>query len=100
MFVRRIFGALAMACVSAACLAAGPWTAEQDHADMMRQLGITTLRPGANGDPTAPNSANYDPAKANPYPVWPYLLTMADGRPVTTAAMWQNARRPELIELF
>ena len=100
MFVRRICGALAMACVSAACLAAGPWTAEQDHADMMRQLGITTLRPGANGDPTAPNSANYDPAKANPYPVWPDLLTMADGRPVTTAAMWRNARRPELIELF
>ncbi|VXC80547.1 Acetyl xylan esterase [Sphingomonas sp. 8AM] len=67
---------------------------------MMRQLGITQLRPGASGDPAAPNAANYDPGKANPYPVWPDLLTMADGRPVTTAAMWQQRRRPELIELF
>jgi hypothetical protein len=67
---------------------------------MMRQLGITQLRPGANGDPAAPDAANYDPAKANPYPVWPDLMTMADGRPVTTAAMWRQQRRPELVGLF
>ncbi|MDP3070382.1 MAG: hypothetical protein Q8N18_08845 [Opitutaceae bacterium] len=29
--------------------AAGAWTAAQDHADMMRQLGITQLRPGPSG---------------------------------------------------
>jgi hypothetical protein len=99
---KRIAGILAaalLACASASA-AAGPWTAEQDHADMMRQLGITKLRPGANGDPTAPDAANDDQAKANPYPVWPDLLTMVDGRPVKTAAMWRQARRPELIELF
>ena len=77
-----------------------PGMAEQDHDDMMRQLGIVQLRPGPSGDPEAPNAANYDPAKANPYPVWPDLLTMADGRRVTNAAMWKRERRPELVELF
>lgn len=100
MIGRCVCGASIVAFLAAASLAAGPWTAEQDHADMMRQLGIMQLRPGANGDPTAPDSANYDPAKANPYPVWPDLLKMADGRPVSTAAMWRQQRRPELIELF
>lgn len=77
-----------------------PGMAEQDHDDMMRQLGIVQLRPGPSGDPEAPNAANYDPAKANPHPVWPDLLTMADGRRVTNAAMWKRERRPELVELF
>ena len=42
----------------------------EDHADMMRQLGITKLRPGANGRAAAgeAGAANYDPAQANPYP--------------------------------
>ena len=36
---------------------------------MMEQLGITSIRQGANGrDPNAPNAANYDEAKGNPYP--------------------------------
>ncbi|GGB41704.1 hypothetical protein GCM10011380_33990 [Sphingomonas metalli] len=78
----------------------GTPTADQEHAAMMRQLGITALRPGASGDPEAPNAANYDPAKANPYPVWPDLLTMADGRRVTTPDMWRRERRPELVALF
>jgi hypothetical protein len=91
---------MAAALLASASVAAVPWTAQQDHADMMRQLGIIKLRPGANGDPNAPDAANYDQAKANPYPVWPDLLTMADGRPVTTAALWRQARRPELIALF
>src|SRR5215510_8579176 len=45
----------------------------EDHADMMRQLGITSLRPGPNGRAAAgePNAANYDPAKADPFPDWP-----------------------------
>ena len=40
----------------------------EDHADMMKQLGITQLRPGPNGRAAAgePNAANYDPAKAEP----------------------------------
>src|SRR5262245_45480678 len=43
---------------------------EADHADMLKQLGITKLRPGKNGNttPGTPNQANYDEAQANPYP--------------------------------
>ena len=72
--------------------------AREDHADMMRQLGITKLRPGYNGRAQAgePNAANYDPAKANPYPDWPDVLTLKDGRKVTTAEMWWQERRPEI----
>ncbi|MCC6233596.1 MAG: hypothetical protein IT580_13180, partial [Verrucomicrobiales bacterium] len=55
------------------------WTAQQDHQDMMRQLGITRLRPGPSGREGATNSANYDPAKANPFPQLPEVLTLADG---------------------
>ncbi len=72
----------------------------EDHADMLKQLGITKLRSGPSGNPTAPNAANYDPAKANPYPDWPEVLTLKDGRTVTTAAMWWQNRRPEIAEDF
>jgi lysophospholipase L1-like esterase len=74
----------------------------EDHADMMRQLGITKLRPGFNGfaKPGEPNAANYDPAKANPYPDWPDVLTLKDGGKVTTAEMWWQKRRPEIVEDF
>jgi hypothetical protein len=98
--IGRGMAAVLAATFSAASIGAGPWTAEQDHADMMRQLGIVQLRPGPSGDPTAPDAANDDPAKANPYPVWPDLMTMADGRPVTSATMWRQRRRPELVDLF
>jgi lysophospholipase L1-like esterase len=72
--------------------------AREDHADMMRQLGITRIRPGLNGRAAAgePNAANYDPAKANPYPDWPDVLTLTDGRKVTTAEVWWQKRRPEI----
>lgn len=74
----------------------------EDHADMMAQLGITSLRPGRNGStaPGTPNPANYDEAKANPYPNWPDILTTNDGRKVTTAEMWWKVRRPEIVEHF
>jgi hypothetical protein len=72
--------------------------AREDHADMLRQLGITKLRPGANGRAEAgdPSAANYDPAKANPYPDWPDVLALKDGRKVTSAEMWWRQRRPEI----
>ena len=44
------------------------FTADQDHQNMMDQLGIKTLRPGWSGNENAPNHANYDESKANPYP--------------------------------
>jgi len=75
-------------------------TAEQDHQNMMEQLGIKALRPGPSGDEKAPNHANYDEAKANPYPNTKDPLTMNDGEKVTTAGMWRERRRPELIQMF
>ncbi len=72
----------------------------EDHRDMMRQLGITALRPGPSGNEQAPNAANYDEAKANPYPDLPDVLTLANGTPVTSAEMWWKQRRPEIVELF
>jgi len=74
---------------------------EKDHQQMMDQLHITSLRPGANGnDPKAPNAANYDEAKANPYPNLPDPLTLKDGKKVTSAKVWWNKRRPEIVEDF
>lgn len=76
------------------------FTTQEDHQDMMRQLGITALRPGPSGNPTAPNHANYDESQANPYPKLPDPLTLNDGQPVTTAELWWNRRRPEIVEDF
>ena len=73
-------------------------TAEQDHGNMMDQLGIRTLRPGPSGDEKAPNHANYDESKANPYPDLPDPLTLANGRKVTTPSEWWQQRRPQIDE--
>ena len=74
------------------------FTAEQDHQNMMDQLGIKALRPGPSGDEKAPNHANYDEQFANPYPNLPDILTLADGRKVTTPEMWWKQRRPQIVE--
>ena len=76
------------------------FTADQDHQNMMDQLGIKALRPGPSGNENAPNHANYDESKANPYPNLPDVLTLKNGKKVTTAAMWWNQRRPEIVEDF
>jgi hypothetical protein len=76
------------------------WTTQQDHKNMMDQLGIKSLRPGPSGQPGVTNSANYDPAKANPYPELPDPLTLKNGQKVTTAEKWRNLRRPEIVEDF
>ena len=55
---------------------------------MMKVLGIRSLRPGPSGDEKAPNHANYDESKANPYANLPDVLTLNNGSKVTTAAMW------------
>ena len=76
------------------------WTTQEDHADMMRQLGITALRPGPSGNEQDPNHANYDESLANPYPNLPELLTTDAGEPVTTPEQWWEVRRPEIVEIF
>jgi hypothetical protein len=75
--------------------------AQQDHKRLLELLGIESLRPGANGNnPQAPNAANYDESKANPYPKLPDPLVLQDGQKVTTPRAWWDQRRPELVELF
>ncbi|HEY5218865.1 MAG TPA: hypothetical protein VIJ16_03600, partial [Gemmatimonadaceae bacterium] len=99
---------MALSCTSAAVAIAqrtasanaGPppvtFTAEQDHQNMMAQLGITALRPGPSGTETAPNHANVDEALATPYATLPDAFTMNNGEKVTTAEMWWKQRRPEI----
>jgi len=68
---------------------------------MMEQLGIKSLRPGADGmNPQAPNYQNTDEARANPYPHLPDPLTLKNGQKVATPEMWWKLRRPEIIEDF
>jgi hypothetical protein len=72
----------------------------EDHRHMMGQLGIRSLRPGPSGNESAPNAANYDESKANPFPDLPEVLRLKDGTPVTTPDMWWTRRRPEIVEDF
>jgi hypothetical protein len=76
-------------------------TAQEDRQRLLDLLHITSLRNGANGSDTkAPNYANYDESKANPYPDLPDPLVMKNGKKVTTAKMWWDQRRPEIVEDF
>jgi hypothetical protein len=75
-------------------------TAQQDQENMMKQLGITVLRPGPSGNESDPNHANYDEALANPCPQLPELLLTKKGKKVTNPEIWWNERRPEIVEDF
>jgi hypothetical protein len=76
-------------------------TSEQDHQRTMDLLRISSLRQGADGNnPQAPNAANYDESKANPYPHLPDPLILKNGKRVTTARVWRNRRRLEIVEDF
>jgi hypothetical protein len=96
--------------LAAALLAAGAfaqttvdtkdWKADDDHKNMMEQLGIKALRPGPSGTESAPNHANYDEALANPYPNLPDPLILKNGKKVKDAKTWWNKRRPEIVEDF
>jgi len=66
----------------------------------MKVLGIAGLQPPFTAyDIGKPGNANYDEAKANPYPSLPPLLVLKDGTAVRSAAQWQK-RRTELKALF
>ncbi len=76
-------------------------TAQQDHKLMMEALKIESLRPGANGmNSSAPNAANYNESKANPYPNLPDPLIFKNGEKVVDADAWWKKRRPEIVEDF
>jgi beta-xylosidase len=73
---------------------------EKDHQNLMDQLGIKEIRRGRDGSNTnSPFYANYDEAKANPFPKLPEALTLKDGRKVTSPEMWP-LRRAEITEDF
>ncbi len=73
---------------------------QEDHQDMLKQLGITKLRPGRNPNAGSTNPPNYDPNKANPWPDWPELMVAKDGTKITTPEQWWQKRRPEIAEDF
>ncbi len=75
-------------------------TAEEDHQRTMDLLHITALRRGRDGSPDSPYAANYDESKANPVPDLPDPLILNNGKKVTSAKIWWNQRRPEIVELF
>jgi hypothetical protein len=84
---------------------AQPGGDNSDHQAMLDLLGITSpLRPGPagrlNADGSVPdNYANYDESRAKADSPAPPLLEMADGREITSPAMWEQ-RRQELLEIF
>ncbi len=76
-------------------------TTEQDHQEMMDLLHITSIRRGRDGNNRqSTNYANYDEAKANPFPELPDPLILKNGNQVATAKMWWQQRRPEIVEDF
>jgi lysophospholipase L1-like esterase len=83
-----------------AAMVHGQTTTAEDHRNMLDQLGIQALRPGPSGNEAAPNHANYDESLANPFPNYPEILKLRDGRPVTTPDLWWKVRRPEIVEDF
>ena len=76
----------------------------EDRQRMMDLLHITTLRMGPNSrDEVQPGRfglVNYDESKANPYPNLPDPLVLKNGKKVTSAKMWWDQRRPEIVEDF
>lgn len=70
-----------------------------DHRQMLNQLGISALRPGPSGNPSAPNAANRDEAKVPPYTL-PDPLVLKNGKKVKSAKDWVATKRPELVEDF
>jgi hypothetical protein len=71
-----------------------------ERAREMQLLGIAALTPTVSArDPSKPDFANFDEARANPFPNLPDPLTSNAGVKLTRAAQWP-ARRAEIAELF
>jgi hypothetical protein len=71
-----------------------------DYQNMLNQLHIDSTRPGPSGNPQAPNAANTDESQATHYISLPNPLILNNGQPVTTAKMWWDKRRTEIVEEF
>jgi hypothetical protein len=81
-------------------LAAIAQASEKDRQQMMTLLGIAELRPGVDGQGHGPHPVNYDETTADTNLPLPDPLRLADGKPVTSAAVWWTKRRPQIVELF
>ena len=101
LFLKPFAISLSCVCAAAAMGQSGPasatpppvtFTSDQDHQNMMDQLGIKALRPGPSGNENAPNHANYDEAKANPYPDLPDPLTLNDGQKVSYEVVMERGK--------
>jgi len=98
---RSLRNSLALGLLITVAVGAAQLTAEQDHQRLMDLLHIQSLRKGADGrNSQAPNAANYDESKANPYPTLPNPLILKGGKRVTTLKMWWTQRRPQIMEDF
>ncbi|MCX6630230.1 MAG: hypothetical protein NTW28_21640 [Candidatus Solibacter sp.] len=74
---------------------------QADHQRLMDLLHMTTIRRGRDGNnKESPFYANYDEAKANPFPKLPDPLVLKNGKPVKQAADWWKVRRPQIVEDF
>jgi hypothetical protein len=71
----------------------------RDRDQMIDQLHIASMRPGPGNHKDAP-PPNFDESKANPYPSLPDPLVLNNGKKVTTAKMWWQQRRPQIVEDF
>jgi len=73
---------------------------ELDYKNMLTQLHIDSTRQGPSGNPQAANAANTDESKATQYNSLPNPLILNNDQPVTTAKMWWDQRRPEIVKYF
>jgi hypothetical protein len=97
------YSLLLLAFLSAAADDAPPvqLTSQEDLKRTMDLLHISELRRGADGrNKDAPNAANYDESKANPYPDLPDPLALKNGKRIKSAKDWWSKRRPEIVEDF
>ncbi len=75
------------------------FTTQQDHQNMLEQLGVTKLRPGRSSNEKAPTLQ----ITTKPKPIliqMPEILKLADGQPVQSTDQWYKLRRPEIVELL
>ncbi len=75
-------------------------SAKEDHARLMKLLGIESIRRGPSGNPTDSNYANVDESKASPYTSLPDPLILNNGEKVSSPKIWWEKRRSEIVEDF
>ncbi len=72
----------------------------QDYKIMLENLGVSSVRPGPSGNPSAPDAANFDETKVDNSYVLPDPLIFLNGQKVKDKESWQSLRRKEIFELF